>query len=65
MCLKIVGREGESKVIKAQGTSVKEYTSKRVQNYRENSLLFQENLMVCSVDQEFRVKFLVPWNIKI
>ena len=53
MCLKIVGREGESKVIKAQGTSVKEHTSKRVQNYRENSLLFQENLTVCSVDQEF------------
>ena len=27
--------------------------------------LFQEHLIVCSVDQECRVKFLVPWNIKI
>ena len=31
---------------------MKEHTSKRVQNYRENSLLFQENLIVCSVDQD-------------
>ena len=31
---------------------MEEYTSKRVKNYRENSLLFQENLIVCSVDQD-------------
>ena len=36
-----------------------------MQNFRENSLLFQEHLIVCSVDQECRVKFLVPFDIKI
>ena len=53
---------------------MKEHTSKRVQNYRENSLLFQENLIVCCVDQEkisrtvqyqnleYRPICLVPWN---
>ena len=53
---------------------MKEHTSKRVQNYRENSLLFQENLIVCCVDQEkisrtvqyqnleYRPICLEPWN---
>ena len=36
-----------------------------MQNFRENSLLFQEHLIACAVDQECRVKFLVPWDIKI
>ena len=37
-----MSREGESKIIRAQGTSVEEYASKRVQNYRENLVVFQK-----------------------